>query len=565
MNPSRLVSRLLWTAAFAVVTLLSLPFNTSYRSTTAEACWNNQLIECFDSTRIAWPWCKPTGSGRCWRFSPNPPAPFAWGVQDRNYSVRIQSYCGNDDDQSLWIIGEPGTEDPDFDNYPGNLNTFVTYGPLDLTGAAEARVLFSLLMYNGMDPQDTLCWGADSVFSLATTHIWIDSVFSGQTDQGWELFEIDLKDLYRNVPTRDSVSALGRPAVYIYWWFRSDADAIRDRGAFIDDIIVSIDNGTVDLQLGGMSVVNTDSFTVPSRIETGDSVLARMTWAACDGGVLFYPDFHAQLFLDGVIVFDSVVTGVEPGTTETWYTEPIAMNEAGDHSFQFVIDALDEVAENNEGNNSTAYPFTVFPPNEPPTFEWITPVSDTLEGVGFARLRWSLTDPDDDAYVTIHVDPDNEGCVGPIVPGTLNRPEVGLDSVDWTMSGLPVGAVRWLYAEYGDNLFLGCEYSPFPVVVGTTDADGHQELIPITFALNQNYPNPFNPATTINFSITRAGHTTLKVFDITGREVATLIDNDLTPGLYDAGFHGASLPSGVYIYRLDAPEGNLTRKMILMK
>jgi len=557
-------SRLILAALAVVMTLPALPTQSMQRSSSANACWTNLLIECFEGTRVQWPWCKPTGANpqRCWRHVPNPAAPFAWGVQDRYYSTRIESYCN--DGQSVWIIGEPGSEDPEFDFYPANLSTYMTYGPLDLTNASEARVLFSLLMYNGTDTQDTLCWGADSVFTLATTHIWIDSVFSGQTDQGWELFEIDLKDLYRNVATRDSVSALGRPQVYIYWWWKSDADGIRDRGAFVDDVIVSVDDGTVDLQVGGLDVTMPDGIAIPSRIETGDSIRARMTWAACDGGVLFYPDFHAQLFLDGEIVFDSLLTGVDPGTTITWLSPNITMETAGEHNFQFVVDALVEVDENNEGNNSTNFPFTVYPPNEPPTFVWMTPSDDTLREPATARLRWSLTDPDDEAFVTIHIDPDTEGCVGPIVPGTLNRPEIGDDSVDWNVSALPDYSVRWLYAEYGDALFLGCEYSPFPVLV-TPLSGGGQELIPITFSLGQNYPNPFNPETSIDFSITRPGHTTLKVFDITGREVATLIDNDLTPGIYQSAFRAEKNSSGVYLYRLDAPEGSITRKMILMK
>ena len=135
----------------------------------------------------------------------------------------------------------------------------------------------------------------------------------------------------------------------------------------------------------------------------------------------------------------------------------------------------------------------------------------------------------------------------------------------WSTITIPDNQVRWLYAEYGDALFLGCEYSPFPVLVMPL-ANGERVFVPVTFSLNQNYPNPFNPETDIHFSITTAGHTTLKVFDITGREVATLIDNDLTPGAYDTHFNaGINRPSGVYLYRLDAPEGSITKKMILMK
>lgn len=567
MKSSRFISRMSCAALFAVITLLSLPLNTNLRSSSAEACWTNLRIECFDSTRAAWPWCLPQGQGRCWRISPALPQ-LTWGIQERNYSIRLQSLCGDDDNQSIWIIGGPGTEDPDFDDYPANLNTYVSYGPINTTNAQEAHVQFSLLMYNGMDIQDTICWGADSVFTLATSHIWIDSVFSGQTEAGWQTFTMDLKDLYRNIPTRDSVSALGRPQVFVYWWFRSDADAIRDVGAFIDDVIVATDDGTIDMLAGGMGVTELDSVTIPTRIEVGDYVRARVTWAVCDGGVLFYPDFHVGIVLDNdIVVFDTLMTDVQPGQSFTWYTDSILMTAAGEHNFVFSVDPWGEAEESNENNNTAEYPFTVFAQNVPPTFDWIEPSLDTLRSLGQVTLRWQLFDPDDEATVTIRVDNDAEGCVGPIVPGALNRPETdGPDSAIWSTVSLPVGAIRWPFAEYADALFWDCEYAPFPVQVVSLDAGGRPVFKPLLFAMMQNYPNPFNPETKIEFGITQAGHTTLKVFDITGREVTTLIDNDLTPGYYEANFNaGFGLPSGVYLYRLDAPEGSMTKKMILMK
>jgi len=481
------------------------------------------------------------------------------------YSTRLSTLCDNDL-QSLWIIGGPGTEDPDFDDYPANRNIYTTYGPLNLTTAQEARVSFSLFFRNNMDIQDTICWGADSVFTLATTHIWVDTTFSGQTS-GWQTFVIDLKDLHRNIPTRDSVSALGRPAVYVFWWFRSDGDAIVDKGAFIDDVIVSVDDGSVDLLAGGMGVREPDGTTVPTRIETGDSIRAQVTWSSCDGGVAVYDDFHARLFLDGELIYDSLMSGVLPGETNTWLSDPIEMTTAGNHQLQFHVDALFEVEENNENNNLITYPFVVEEANVPPTFQWVIPSTDTLRSYGSVVLSWLLFDPDDEATMSLHVDTDTMGCVGPLVPRTAGRGETEIpDTVTWSTSGLPIGQVRWIFAQYSDLLFQGCSYAPWPVLIMPLSAGGEPQFIPITFNLSQNYPNPFNPQTKIEFSLTRGGATTLKVYDITGREIATLIDNDLTPGFYETNFDaGMNRPSGVYLYRLDAPEGSITKKMILMK
>jgi hypothetical protein len=91
--------------------------------------------------------------------------------------------------------------------------------------------------------------------------------------------------------------------------------------------------------------------------------------------------------------------------------------------------------------------------------------------------------------------------------------------------------------------------------------------VPTVFALDQNYPNPFNPATTIRFDIPAgsAGLTTLKVFNLLGQEMATLVNEELKPGTYKATFDARQFASGVYFYRLQAPGFSLTRKMVLAK
>lgn len=93
--------------------------------------------------------------------------------------------------------------------------------------------------------------------------------------------------------------------------------------------------------------------------------------------------------------------------------------------------------------------------------------------------------------------------------------------------------------------------------------------IPLNFSLSQNYPNPFNPETTINFSIPSVETTrrvvSLIVYDISGREVATLINQQITPGTYSVNWDASNYPSGVYFYRLSSGEFTQTNKMILIK
>jgi hypothetical protein len=83
--------------------------------------------------------------------------------------------------------------------------------------------------------------------------------------------------------------------------------------------------------------------------------------------------------------------------------------------------------------------------------------------------------------------------------------------------------------------------------------------------LYQNYPNPFNPETTIKYQIPTPGLVTLKVYDILGREVSTLVNENKIEGSYDFTFNATRFPSGVYIYQLRVNDYVSSKKMILLK
>ena len=85
------------------------------------------------------------------------------------------------------------------------------------------------------------------------------------------------------------------------------------------------------------------------------------------------------------------------------------------------------------------------------------------------------------------------------------------------------------------------------------------------YQLSQNYPNPFNPTTVINYQIPKSGFVTLKVYDILGREVSTLVNENKSAGKYSVTFNGSKLSSGVYFYRLNSGAFSITKKFILMK
>ena len=91
------------------------------------------------------------------------------------------------------------------------------------------------------------------------------------------------------------------------------------------------------------------------------------------------------------------------------------------------------------------------------------------------------------------------------------------------------------------------------------------QQVPEHFTLSQNYPNPFNPGTNIVFRIANPGLVTLKIFDMDGREVQTLVNKSLQPGSYEATWDASNMPSGVYFYRLKSGSFDQTNKMVLVK
>jgi len=97
---------------------------------------------------------------------------------------------------------------------------------------------------------------------------------------------------------------------------------------------------------------------------------------------------------------------------------------------------------------------------------------------------------------------------------------------------------------------------------------GVEETLPVapsSFDLFQNYPNPFNPTTKIRYSVTTAGLVTLKVYNMLGQEVRTLVSANKEAGVYEVNFEAANLPSGVYVYELKQNNMSLTKKMSLIK
>jgi hypothetical protein len=143
------------------------------------------------------------------------------------------------------------------------------------------------------------------------------------------------------------------------------------------------------------------------------------------------------------------------------------------------------------------------------------------------------------------------------------------NGTSWTLvnSGLTNISVYAL-AVSGTNLFAGPDGGgvwrrPLSDIITSIHITSSE--LPSEFFLRQNYPNPFNPTTTIKFQITISKFVKLSVFDMLGHEVATLMNEQLKPGMYEVEWDGTGYSSGTYYYKLFAGDYVETKKMILMK
>ncbi len=113
------------------------------------------------------------------------------------------------------------------------------------------------------------------------------------------------------------------------------------------------------------------------------------------------------------------------------------------------------------------------------------------------------------------------------------------------------------YSYSPDSGYYSAEYIP------TSYTDDKQNII--TFFISQNFPNPFNPATKINYSVAVPINVSIKIYDVLGREVSTLVNKEKSIGNYSVEFNAANLPSGIYFYQIKCGNFIQTKKMILMR
>ncbi|MBK7500430.1 MAG: T9SS type A sorting domain-containing protein [Ignavibacteriales bacterium] len=134
--------------------------------------------------------------------------------------------------------------------------------------------------------------------------------------------------------------------------------------------------------------------------------------------------------------------------------------------------------------------------------------------------------------------------------------------------GLPILPIGDIKIHPAENFLVAGTYgrSMYKIDLNLlTNVDNDQPQIVTKFTLSQNYPNPFNPTTKISWQAPISGHQTIKVYDITGKEIVTLVDEYKSAGKHEINFDASFLSSGVYLYKLNAENYSETRKMVVLK
>ncbi len=188
----------------------------------------------------------------------------------------------------------------------------------------------------------------------------------------------------------------------------------------------------------------------------------------------------------------------------------------------------------------------------------------TDRGASWTNITGDFPDVPVNAII---VDPDH---ISHLVIGTDLGAFVTVDGgAQWypAGSGMPNVSVAQLFLRSADGSLLAATHGRgmFITDLGTQGVGKPLPELPKGFSLSQNYPNPFNPVTEIGFDIPTASPVRLTVYDVLGREVATLLDRVMPAGHHRAQFNAERLSSGVYLYRIEAGKYSASRKMVLAK
>ena len=198
---------------------------------------------------------------------------------------------------------------------------------------------------------------------------------------------------------------------------------------------------------------------------------------------------------------------------------------------------------------------------------WIVGNAGTIIRTIDGGINWEVqTSVTSDDLFSVHFINSDHGWISGENGTLLKTTDNGTSWVEQT------GITRFpLYSIFFTDVNTGWAVGAFGTIIKTTNGgvtfidDDETADVPTEFLLYQNYPNPFNPTTNIEFRIADFGFVSLKVYDVLGNEIATLVNEEKPVGSYEVEFDASSFPSGIYFYQLRAGEFIQSKKMSLIK
>jgi len=224
-------------------------------------------------------------------------------------------------------------------------------------------------------------------------------------------------------------------------------------------------------------------------------------------------------------------------------------NQAGSYTVLFTV------KDNKNAMATVPATITVTNTNTPPSFAVAgakqMPDTTILGGKNLI-FTYKAIDAEGDNISYYLQDPKPEGAIIVASTGVFG----------WKPSNKQAG--KWqIVVLASDGVFSTPSRIAYVTVIPDTKVEG--EEVPVSFELYQNYPNPFNPTTSIKFALPKESQVKLSVYTILGQEVATLVNSVMSAGYHTVNFDASNLPSGMYIYKIDAGSFSQIKKMLLMK
>jgi hypothetical protein len=191
------------------------------------------------------------------------------------------------------------------------------------------------------------------------------------------------------------------------------------------------------------------------------------------------------------------------------------------------------------------------------------PGAITIDGTGGAIIAWQGGFPEVDIFAQrVNGDGvvqwDTNGVAISTAPDYQSNPELATD-------GSGGAIIAWLDRRSGSTNDIYAQHVNADGSLGVVTSVENGAAVPMEFKLDQNYPNPFNPGTSISYELPEASHVTLKVYNMIGREVSLLVNEEEPAGVHHVQFDAANLSSGVYFYRIQTEHFGQTKKLILLR